>query len=252
MREVEGVVLSNCAVAAGIYEMRLLVPDASDVRPGQFLNLSSGEGELLLRRPLGIARHGEDCVTVCYQVKGRGTKALSCRVPGDRLSLLMPLGNGFYVKDSERRIALVGGGVGVFPLLSVAEAYRDREVSAYLGFRNRAAVCYEEEFRAVSRLTIGTDDGSAGEKKNAVELFLADYEREKPDVILSCGPPVMLRALKRAIAERGIQAPCYVSLEERMGCGIGACLVCVCDLTNGEHARVCKDGPVFEIGEVEL
>ncbi|MGN1235411.1 MAG: dihydroorotate dehydrogenase electron transfer subunit, partial [Christensenellaceae bacterium] len=170
------------------------------------------------------------------------------------LSILLPLGNGFSIKEDEKKVALVGGGVGIFPLLSVVEGYRDqgKEFTAYLGFRGRDSVCCLNEFAEGARLVVGTDDGSCGEKANAVELFLRDYDREKPDLILSCGPPVMERVLKEELAKRNNTVPCFVSLEERMGCGIGACLVCVCNKTNGEHARVCKDGPVFPIEEVVL
>ena len=146
----------------------------------------------------------------------------------------------------------MGGGVGIFPMISVIGEYAaEKEISAYIGFRNKGAVCGLEELKRAKKLTAVTDDGSFGEKMNAVQAFAADLQAgERPDVVLSCGPLPMLRALKTALEGRDI--PCYVSLEERMGCGIGACLVCVCEKTNGEHARVCKDGPVFEIGEVVL
>ena len=171
---------------------------------------------------------------------------------GTRLNVLMPLGNGFFVEEEERKIALVGGGVGVFPLISVLQQYHgDKIISAYIGYRNKDAVCGVEDFKKATRFVGVTDDGSYGEKMNAVQAFEADLQKgNRPDVVLACGPTPMLRALK-AVAERE-NLPCYVSLEERMGCGIGACLVCVCDLTNGQHARVCKDGPVFNAKDVVL
>lgn len=254
MREITTTILKNEEIASGIYSMTFSVPEdlCATIRPGQFVNLSTGERNLLLKRPLGVCRKTENTVTVSYQLKGVGTKALATRKVGEELSVLLPLGNGFYLKDNEQKIALIGGGVGVFPLLSVAEGYKDRKITSYLGFRNAQAMCYLNEFAECSRVVVGTDDGSVGEKKNAVQLFLEEYEEGSYDMILACGPPIMLKVLKKELAERQIKTPCLVSLEERMGCGIGACLVCVCDKTNGEHARVCKDGPVFPVEEVIL
>ena len=112
-------------------------------------------------------------------------------------------------------------------------------------------MCGVEEFEKATKFVGVTDDGSYGEKMSSVQAFVADLKKGyRPDVVLSCGPTPMLRALKAVVEEENI--PCYVSLEERMGCGIGACLVCVCNLTNGERARVCKDGPVFNAKDVTL
>ena len=171
---------------------------------------------------------------------------------GTRLNVLMPLGNGFFVEETEKKVALVGGGVGVFPLISVLREYQGKkEISAYIGYRNKGAVCGVEEFEKANKFVAVTDDGSYGEKMNAVQAFAADLEKgNRPDVVLACGPTPMLRALKALVEKENLE--CYVSLEERMGCGIGACLVCVCDLTNGKKARVCKDGPVFKADEVTL
>ena len=119
-----------------------------------------------------------------------------------------------------------------------------------MGFRNRAALCMEYELARGEKLVLATDDGSVGFHGTSVQAFMQDFDEVKPDVVLACGPTPMLRALKTAMAGKGV--PTYVSLEERMGCGIGACLVCVCEKTDGAHARVCKDGPVFEINDVVL
>jgi dihydroorotate dehydrogenase electron transfer subunit len=156
------------------------------------------------------------------------------------------------VEENKKKVALVGGGVGVFPLISVLRAYgEEKEISAYIGYRNKNAVCGVEEFAKANKFVAVTDDGSYGEKMNAVQAFALDLEKgNRPDVVLACGPTPMLRALKEVVEKEGLK--CYVSLEERMGCGIGACLVCVCETTNGKHARVCKDGPVFDAKEVVL
>ena len=256
MKEVRVRILENMPIAAGINRLRFALPEKVEgLRCGRFVNLSVGDGAHLLRRPIAICEHTGDTVTVCYQIKGAGTRLLSARKAGEELTCVLPLGNGFVLKEAERRVALVGGGVGVFPMISVLKEYAGtgRVFCSYIGFRTKTAVCCEDIFRDGSaRAKLVTDDGSYGEKTNAVAAFFADLENAKPDVILSCGPLPMLRALKGELAERGVKIPCYVSLEERMGCGVGACLVCVCDLENGARARVCKDGPVFAIGEVDL
>lgn len=251
MREYQATILENKPAAENIYSLTLALPEAVKIRAGQFADLSVG-GAHLLKRPLAVCKADGEKVTVCYQIRGEGTKLLSERKAGETLDALLPLGNGFYLKENEKKIALVGGGVGIFPMISVIGEYAaEKEISAYIGFRNKGAVCGLEELKRAKKLTAVTDDGSFGEKMNAVQAFAADLEAgERPDVVLSCGPLPMLRALKTVLEGRDI--PCYVSLEERMGCGIGACLVCVCEKTNGEHARVCKDGPVFVIGEVVL
>ena len=251
MREYQATILENKPAAENIYSLTLALPEAVKIRAGQFADLSVG-GAHLLKRPLAVCKADGEKVTVCYQIRGEGTKLLSERKAGETLDALLPLGNGFYLKENEKKIALVGGGVGIFPMISVIGEYAaEKEISAYIGFRNKGAVCGLEELKRAKKLTAVTDDGSFGEKMNAVQAFAADLEAgERPDVVLSCGPLPMLRALKTVLEGRDI--PCYVSLEERMGCGIGAGLVCVCEKTNGEHARVCKDGPVFGIGEVVL
>ena len=257
MNEVTVRILENKPVAAGIYKMTFALPEkVVGISCGKFVNISVGDGAHLLRRPIAVCEHTEDTVTICYQLKGEGTRLMSGKKAGDTLSCVLPLGNGFSLPGEDERIALVGGGVGVFPMYSVLKEYEGtgKKFFSYIGFRSKAAVCYAEGFAALSeKAEIVTDDGSFGKKSNAVEAFLGDFENAKPDVVLSCGPTPMLRALKAGLAERGINIPCYVSLEERMGCGIGACLVCVCKKSGkAENARVCKDGPVFEIGEVEL
>ena len=185
-------------------------------------------------------------------MKGEGTQKLKTMGAGTRLNVLMPLGNGFFVEENEKKVALVGGGVGIFPLISVLREYAGKkEISAYMGFRNKGAVCGLDEFQKADKFVAVTDDGSFGEKMNSVQAFAEDLKKgNRPDVVLACGPMPMLRALKKLAEEENLL--CFVSLEERMGCGIGACLVCVCNLTNGERARVCKDGPVFNAKDVEL
>lgn len=251
MREYTAKIVENIPIAENIHSLTFELPEEPEVRAGQFAELSVG-GSHLLRRPLAVCRAEGKKITVCFQIKGEGTKLLALKKAGETLNVLMPLGNGFFVAENEKKVALVGGGVGIFPMISVLREYAGKkELSAYIGFRNRGAVCGMEDLKRADRLLSVTDDGSFGEKMNAVQAFVRDLGAGyRPDVVLSCGPLPMLRALKEALDGKNI--PCFVSLEERMGCGIGACLVCVCNLTNGEHARVCKDGPVFDIRNVIL
>lgn len=211
------------------------------IRPGQFLTLSTPCQDQLLRRPFGIVACQGNLVTVCFQLAGKGTQVLADAPVGTRLSALIPLGNGF--PEGYKKVALIGGGVGVFPLLSFA-SQKDFSCRAYLGFRGRANVCCEAEFAAFTeKNVVTTDDGSYGRMGNAVDAFLADDFA--PEAIFACGPKPMFRALQEKV--KG--TPVFASLEERMGCGVGACLVCTCDTTDGKK-RVCKDGPVFPLDRV--
>lgn len=251
MKDYVGTIVKNEKIADNIHAVTFALAEDIKVRCGQFGNISVG-GTHLLRRPIAICKVEGREVTFCYQIKGEGTQQLKAMEVGTKLNVLMPLGNGFYLEEHETKIALVGGGVGVFPLISVLRQYAStKEIAAYIGYRNKGAVCGVEDFAKAQKFIAVTDDGSYGAQMNAVQAFAVDLEKgNRPDVILSCGPTPMLRALK-ALAEKE-NIPCYVSLEERMGCGIGACLVCVCDMTDGKRARVCKDGPVFNAKDVIL
>ncbi len=250
MREVKAAVLENKRIAEDIYSLTFALDEEVQIRPGQFVMI--GVLNMPLRRPIAVCKAEGERITVCYRLKGEGTRSLAENYKqGEKLSVLLPLGNGFFVKEEEKRVAIVGGGVGIFPLISAIRAYGGKKfIASYMGFRNKNALCMEYEMERSDILKIASDDGSAGMRGTAVQAFLSDYDNARPDVVLACGPLPMLRALKSAMANKSV--PVYVSLEERMGCGIGACLVCVCNKTNGEHARVCKDGPVFEIHEVEF
>lgn len=256
MKDVQAKVIANEPIAAGVQALTFETETPIAVRAGQFVNVGVGDGAHLLRRPIAVCKAEGRRITICFQIKGEGTKLIAKLAPGSFVSVLLPLGNGFFLDGAEKKIALVGGGVGVFPLISVLREYAGtgREINAYIGFRGKDAVCCLDELNKSNRLTVVTDDGSYGEKMNAVQTFASDMGggngQNKPDVVLACGPTPMLRALKEFTRSQGI--PCFVSLEERMACGIGACLVCVCNRTGGKHARVCKDGPVFNAEDVEL
>lgn len=253
MKDQIATVTRNREIAQNIYAITLRLPEGAEpMHGGQFANLSTGDNSQLLRRPLGIMKVEGNEVTVCYQIKGAGTQNLTRVKAGDSLRVLLPLGNWFDLDDC-RSVAVVGGGVGIFPLIAtIREHCKEKDFYSYIGFRNKDAVCLLDELEKSRKLTVSTDDGSFGVKGNAVQTFLEDVDKLDVDVIISCGPPVMLKILKQKLAENGVTTPCFVSLEERMGCGVGACLVCVCKGADGENLRVCRDGPVFDIKEVVL
>ncbi|MBQ2714537.1 MAG: dihydroorotate dehydrogenase electron transfer subunit [Clostridia bacterium] len=256
MKETKVIIEKNSEVADSIYEATLLLDEpAQDIWAGKFLNVSVGDGSHILKRPFGISDYdakGEK-VKFCYQVRGEGTEKLSKLKCGTELMATLPLGNGFLLDKNWKKIAILAGGMGVCPFGGMGKSYPDKHFVAYLGFRNKKAECLTKRISRFADLRIVYDDEPLENAKNAVELFLNEYESENFDAILCCGPKPMFRALKNAIENRKIDIPCFVSLEERMGCGVGACLVCVCKQAKAEgNVRVCKDGPVFPISEVEL
>lgn len=216
-------------------------------RPGQFLHIKCGEGRLL-RRPISICQCLEDTVSIVFEVRGEGTEWLARREVGDKLDVLGPLGNGFDV-NWEGKYLLVGGGIGVPPLVSC----RTPKSTAVVGFRSadRAMpVLIEKLGEYGSKVIVTSDDGTIGVcgfvDAQVRALLVAG---ETFDAILACGPKPMLKSVVKVAAEYGV--PCQVSMEERMGCGVGACLVCACKAADGSMKHVCKDGPVFDAREVD-
>ncbi|MCD8294445.1 MAG: dihydroorotate dehydrogenase electron transfer subunit [Clostridia bacterium] len=253
MKDLSATVLRNAPVAENIYEMTLsLAEDIGPIKGGQFLSVSTGEADQLLRRPFGVLKSTGTEVSIGYQIKGAGTQALSRLKPGKEVMVLLPLGNGFSL-DGYSKIAVIGGGAGIFPLIAtISQNYNEKDFFSYIGFRNAKAVCYTQELSKSRKLTISTDDGSYGVHANAVQTFMADQKNLDLDCIIACGPVPMLKALSSALTESGCPVPCFASMEERMGCGIGACLACVCKGADGGNLRVCKDGPVFDIKDLAL
>lgn len=223
---------------------------AGQIGCGQFLHIKCGHA-LLLRRPISICDWQGDLVRVVYEVRGEGTEWLSHRRAGEQLDVLGPLGHGFDL--SGRKILLVGGGIGVPPLLCCAKAVGGRggEVHAVFGFRDLGHQMLTGEFGdPCGDIAVISDDGSTGRKGFVTELAAEFLDRKGGfDSILACGPKSMLKAVAQLAQDRGIA--CQVSLEERMGCGVGACLVCACDMADGSRKHVCKDGPVFFSTEVD-
>ena len=211
---------------------------------------------MLFRSPFCICDFDrqKNSVTMCYAIVGEGTKILSQYKTGDKIKVLLPLGNGFTPDKSYKKIILLGGGMGSAVLPAIPTCNPQLEYYTYLGFANKDKVVLEKELSKVSKeIKVATDDGSYGEKGFVTDILARDMQRLKPDAVFCCGPEVMYKALKKAL--QGFDVPIIVSLEARMGCGIGACLVCNCKVKRKgveEYARVCVDGPVFKLDEVVL
>jgi dihydroorotate dehydrogenase electron transfer subunit len=225
--------------------------------PGQFVHLKVSEGTTpLLRRPISISEINQDKkqFTMIYRAEGAGTQLLSKKKVDEFVDVLGPLGNGFPVDEIEsgQTALLVGGGIGVPPLLELSTQLvaKGVHVQHVLGFQTKSAVFLEQEFSALGKTIITTDDGSYG-YQGFVTDAIKDHELQF-DTMYTCGPTPMLRALEKLHGHK----PLFLSLEERMGCGIGACFACVChtgdDPTGTSYKKVCSDGPVFKAGEVVL
>ncbi len=223
--------------------------------PGQFIDLYSRDGAKLLPRPISLCEidQKEGRLRIVYRVAGEGTREFSRYQAGDPVEVLGPLGNGFPLKEAEgKRAFFIGGGIGIPPMLEAARQFKG-EKTAILGYRD-SHMFLVEDFRRLCPVAVATEDGSVGVKGNVLDAIRA--EGLKGDVIFACGPTLMLKALKQYAEEKGME--CFISLEERMACGIGACLACVCqsaEMDSHSHVcnkRVCKDGPVFRAEEVKL
>lgn len=222
---------------------------AQITRPGQFVHVRCGEG-LLLRRPISICSWSVDgdLIRMVFEVRGEGTRWLAQRQVGENLDVLGPLGHGFQM-EPQGRYLLVGGGIGVPPMLGCAK-HAGVHNTAVLGFRSASNSMLVEEFAACCEsVRVATDDGSMGHHGFVDALVREELERSSDyTAVLACGPKPMLRSVAKVAEAFGV--PCQVSMEERMGCGVGACLVCACKGSDGHQKHVCKDGPVFDAKEV--
>ncbi|HEY9576586.1 MAG TPA: dihydroorotate dehydrogenase electron transfer subunit [Pseudobacillus sp.] len=251
-------VISQGNIAKNIYELTLqgdLVQEMNE--PGRFVHLKISEQVMpLLRRPISIADidYENSRFTMIYRAEGEGTKLLAEKKTGDTIDVLGPLGHGFPVNEAQagETAILVGGGIGVPPLYELSKRLNEKGVKTIhvLGFQSADVAFYVDKFAELGETYVATVDGSLGTKG-----FVTDAIRQfnlQADILYSCGPVVMLRALEELqLTKKG-----FISLEERMGCGIGACFACVCHTQNDpagtEYRKVCSDGPVFPMGEVAL
>ena len=244
-------------IAPGIYDMWITTTLAPQAKPGQFISVYTQDKSALLPRPISICETdpANGRLRIVYRVAGKGTAEFSHYKTGHRIDVLGTLGNGFPLEKAEgKRVFLIGGGIGIPPMLSVAKALKNAaSVDVIVGYRDKE-LFLAEDLSQYAPLHIATEDGSVGIKGTVMDAIEA--ERLKADVIFACGPMPMLRAIKKYAAESGMEA--YISLEERMACGVGACLGCVCKTTKVDahshvnNARICTEGPVFEAGEVDI
>lgn len=230
-------------------------------KPGNFIEIRvSDQTEPFLRRPISIYNLDREngILEFIFQVKGKGTEILAKREIGSQIDIIGPLGYGTFKYENYENIAIIGGGIGVFPLYELAKsAKRDnKSVNTYLGFRSKDFVVLEDEFKKVSNnIVLTTDDGTYAEKGFAINYLQKDIEAGKIDSIYACGPLPMLKAVQKLAIEKNI--PCQISLEERMGCGLGVCLGCAVKTAKStkeapEYWHVCKAGPVFNAKDVEI
>jgi len=258
-------ILSKEEVAPNIFLIKLSAPSvAQEALPGQFIHIRCSKGDYpLLRRPLSIHRVDKEKgeIYILFQVMGEGTRLLAQKEVGDNLDILGPIGNGFNIYPGNKKIIIIGGGIGVAPLLALCEESirKGKEVRVLIGALKKELVIGEENFRNLgAKVDVATDDGSY-KRKGLVTDLLEGIIKEGwlADQIFACGPKLMLKKIVEVSLEAHID--CQVSLEERMACGIGACLGCVCkiktrDKKEGkvkyEFKRVCVDGPIFEGSEV--
>lgn len=247
-------IVSKTRMGDAIY-MVLEVGDmvrTSFTTPGQFVHIKCGDG-LLLRRPISVCScqedDPEDTLAVVFEVRGEGTAWLAARREGDALDVLGLLGNGFSM-DRKGRYLLVGGGIGVPPMRGCAQ-YTGGRSTAILGFRSKEKAILLDRFQEeCTKVLTATDDGSLGYHGFVDALVRQELERDRGyTAVLACGPKPMLKSVAKVAAELGV--PCQVSMEERMGCGVGACLVCATPMKDGSVKHVCKDGPVFNAEEVD-
>ncbi|MGN0494801.1 MAG: dihydroorotate dehydrogenase electron transfer subunit [Lachnospiraceae bacterium] len=239
-------------LASDIYSLILYIPEiAESAKAGQFVSVYSKDGSNLLPRPISLCEidKGEGTIRLVYRVVGKGTKEFSRLVAGDTIDVMGPLGNGFTLKD--KTAILIGGGIGIPPMVELAKEL-NCEKNIVLGFRDETFLLEDLEPRG--EVYIASEDGKTGVKGNVLDA-IKQYNI-KADIIYACGPTPMLRAIKEYAFEHNMEA--QLSLEEKMACGIGACLACVCQSTDVDshshvkNKRICKDGPVFDAGEVEL
>jgi len=243
----EGKVKRNAFHAEGIYEMVIETGVCGNFIPGQFINIYLDDKSLLLPRPISICDGKSDSVTIVYRTVGKGTSHLATYPVNKRIKISGPLGNGYDIKDdySGMSVALIGGGVGIPPLVGLAKVLKERNASVHVFLGFASEVFLTGKFGPLSKnVNIATDDGNAGFHGNAAELLKADGRVY--DDYFACGPKAMLKSMCEyaEVVGRDIQ----VSVEERMGCGYGACVGCTCKvIENGEIVRkkVCSHGPVF-------
>ncbi|WMJ22547.1 dihydroorotate dehydrogenase electron transfer subunit [Paludicola sp. MB14-C6] len=241
-------------LAKNCYDFTIACPEIAEIaQAGQFAHVKING--FSLRRPISICEVDKEngTIRIVFEIRGEGTKALADCNENTLIDIIAPLGNGFTLLDSSKKAIVIGGGIGVPPMVEVAKHYR-KNATAIIGFRSANAVILNEDFDSLgANVMLCTDDGTMGQKGYVTTALATRLEQETADIIYACGPHLMLKGIIELANKYNIR--CEVSLEERMGCGVGACLVCACKtVKDGKEyfAHVCKDGPVFDSKEVIL
>jgi dihydroorotate dehydrogenase electron transfer subunit len=246
-------VASQSKLATGIYDMWIKTTLASKARPGQFISVYPEDKSTLLPRPISICETDKEkgMLRIVYRVAGKGTSEFSTYNEGHNIDILGTLGNGFPIEKAKgKRVFLMGGGIGIPPMLELAKQVGGDII---VGYRNNE-LFLSDDLAKYGKVHIATEDGSVGTKGNVLDAIKS--EGLEGDIIFACGPMPMLRAIKAYAQEKGMEA--YISLEERMACGVGACLGCVVKTKEIDHhshvknARICTDGPVYNANDVEI
>ena len=250
-KKIRARVISQREIGKDIFDLVLDAPEiAHQAVPGQFVSVYCQDGSRILPRPISLCEITDRTLRLVYRIAGAGTREISGCKAGDTLEILGPLGNGFSLEEKGRAF-LIGGGIGIPPMLELAKRLPGAK-QVLLGYRDERFLM--EDFLPYGEVFAATEDGSFGTKGTVMDAIRENHL--EADVIYACGPKPMLKAIKAYAAEHGI--PAYISMEERMACGVGACLACVCtstevdEHTNQKNKRICKDGPVFEAQEVVL
>ncbi|HHX61948.1 MAG TPA: dihydroorotate dehydrogenase electron transfer subunit [Epulopiscium sp.] len=244
-----GIITSNELIASDVYSMTIKVPDIVGMieSPGQFVNIYPKEKHTILPRPISLCEVDSDnqSIRIIYAVVGDGTYQFSKMAVGDEIQVSGPSGNGFDMTGNQPNHLIVGGGVGVPPLVELAKRLKGN-LTVVLGFRDEPYLI--EEFEKLgATVYVATESGKVGHKGNVIDILNA--KDIKIDMAYSCGPKPMLKALNTWCEER--ELPVQVSLEERMACGIGVCVGCVCKKKDEtaedgwDYKKTCTDGPVF-------
>lgn len=249
----QAVIISQEEIAPDIYSMWLKTDKVAEyAKAGQFISVYCNDGSRILPRPISICEidKSASALHIVYRIAGKGTAEFSKCAAGEKLDIVGPLGNGFPLDT--KKAFLIGGGIGVPPMLELAKQLTC-EKQIILGYRDNNLFLLDE-FKKYGDVYVATEDGSVGTKGNVIDAIKANAL--EADVIYTCGPTPMLRALAQYAEGAGME--CWISMEEKMACGIGACLACVCksrevdEHTNVHNKRICKEGPVFNAKEVEL
>ena len=248
---ITGTILFNESINDNVKHMIIKAPEIAQLaEPGQFVHVKTMHSENFLRSPFSIAdvNKEEGTITLIYRIVGKGTTEYARLQVGEQFSILGPIGNGFKAKPG--RPLLVGGGVGIAPLIYLSKLLKDEKPILLIGGKNKEEVFWEKYLKDYAdKIYITTDDGSVGFKGFTIQLMPEILKEHKIDNIYTCGPNIMMEGVAKLAYEHDID--CQVSLEKRMACGIGVCLGCTFDgkLTK-KRRKVCTEGPVFDAKEV--